>query len=243
MPDQETRHKHPSYVTVSFSRTQGGITHLFGSAIENHQHMVVLRICEATLVIEPSGHQNIYPSKVLCEVFLSPSQFAELLTTMNVYSGVPGTLRSWEQKEVPQTPAPQGSEARTIREQFKATVLGQVSQLAEKLTKARDLVSRDKLPTKKELKELLHEFERFHQAAASDIPWLLSEFQKATGQVVQAAKAEVDALVVHEIVQAGMALARSRLSAPALEAALKTEASEVPVTDATWLDPETPRKE
>lgn len=226
------RIKHPSYVTVGFSRIQGGVERLFGSALEDHHQMVALRICRATLEVEDSGHQHIYPEgRTICEVFLSPAQFAELLTTMNVYSGVPGTLRSWEEQEVPPPPAATTrSEASTLRDKFKADVRARVQRLDGALDRARDLVGSGKAPTKKQLAELLSDVERYAEQVKSDVPWLLSEFYKATEKVVTSAKAEIDALALSEIVQAGIALAKQRLSVPTLNETTPAE---------LWLLPDT----
>lgn len=231
--------EHQSFVCVSFNHTQGGRQRLFGSHLESHSQTVVLRIAKARLEVESSGHQNIFPGKTLCEVILSPAQFAQLLTTMNVYSGVPGTLRAWEGKEVPGPPAESvRSEAATIRENFKTDVLARLRELRKSLAGAHELVSLGRTLTKKQMSELLTTFERYAQSAESDIPWFLSQFQEATEKVVTSAKAEIDAFALSEIVQAGIKLAQERLSVPALNA---PEPASVPITDASWIDPASPQ--
>ena len=93
-----TAENHPSFVTVQFSRLSGS-KRFFGSSVTSHS-WIRLQIRPATLY-HYLGEDSIYATnRSLVEVDLSPAQFAELLTTMNVGSGVPGTLIRFDGKKV-----------------------------------------------------------------------------------------------------------------------------------------------
>jgi len=100
---------HPSYGTVMFTRTHcgGGREKLFGSAITNHFTTVKLTIREAEL--RHKYHEDrIWGDRKIIEVELSAAQFVELLTTMNVGTGTPCTIRFRQDVgkiEIPSPPA------------------------------------------------------------------------------------------------------------------------------------------
>lgn len=85
------KERHPSYVKVGFSRTESNRGETFyGSDIKANSY-ITLRIHTAERLVDGySEHHCI--DKLLVELRLSPTQFAELLTTLNVGEGVPGTL-------------------------------------------------------------------------------------------------------------------------------------------------------
>lgn len=76
---------------LSFRRTHGGHSNLFGSSIQHNDtiHMV-LREGKVTRGLNEDwyvgGHEII-------EVAMSQSQFAEVITSMNVDAGVPCTIK------------------------------------------------------------------------------------------------------------------------------------------------------
>jgi len=81
---------------VSFSRVNGR-TLLFDSPFV-HQGFVAMRVlrCESEWSLSRVWH---YPREEYIEVWMSYSQFAEAITTMNVGSGVPCTVRHLMGKE------------------------------------------------------------------------------------------------------------------------------------------------
>jgi hypothetical protein len=90
--------KHPSFGMVSFSRCYGTNRRLFQSHVKN-MTTVRLRIKQAS--VKHSLHQDhTYGEESLIEVELSPAQFAELLTSMNVGDGVPCTINYVNEKKL-----------------------------------------------------------------------------------------------------------------------------------------------
>lgn len=82
---------HESYGLAQFSRIGGKSGKLFGSSIE-HQHFIELTISRASRSRQ-FQHDHYMPDQELISVFMSPTQFAELLTSLNVGTGVPVTIK------------------------------------------------------------------------------------------------------------------------------------------------------
>lgn len=83
-----------SWGTVGLSRIHGGSGLLFGSDVETNDFM--------SLTIRKGykdrtfNRDKITGSETIAEILLSPTQFAEMITLMNVGTGVPCTIRYTE---------------------------------------------------------------------------------------------------------------------------------------------------
>jgi hypothetical protein len=201
--DHEERENHESYVMVGFSRRQGSPGRLFGSSLKTHESYVTLKVSKGER-IHSLGYDRYYGGMNgdILEVDLSAAQFAELLTTMNVGSGVPGTLRRAFNKRV--EPASETElEVEKIRVGFKkkmgdlASTCRQDIKDVEALLEKKGLVKADK-------EAILAKFRRVMMEVESNTPFMLSQFEEATEKVVTHAKAEVDAFMTHNVVSEGL---------------------------------------
>jgi ElaB/YqjD/DUF883 family membrane-anchored ribosome-binding protein len=219
---------HPSFGVVSLSRGQwsGGGVQLFGSPLEAHQTTIALRVCRADRS-HALGSEWIHGRDAIVEVLLSPMQYAELLTTMNVGQGVPCTIRHVQGEDIPELPR-LTTERANVKDEFKHEMrdLGDrldkfASEATEILTKRGDI--------KKTEREALHQrIKMLIQDVRSNMPFMLEQFDKATDRVTTAAKADIDAFVTTAVTMLGFdkleelraALASAKPSAPpAIEAA------------------------
>lgn len=83
------RETHPSYGLIGVSRVSGrGI--LFNSDTV-HQHFIALRIMEARRVID-NTNELVIRDRLLCEISMTESQFAQFITQPNRGDGVPCTI-------------------------------------------------------------------------------------------------------------------------------------------------------
>jgi len=99
MDDNEIT-EHPSFALMQFVRVQGGDNILFGSSIK-HDNRIMLRINRSEHC--RNFHKfSYYPKEKYIEVEMSESQFAEAITSMNMGTGVPVTLRSLNGKKIEQ---------------------------------------------------------------------------------------------------------------------------------------------
>jgi hypothetical protein len=201
----------PTMVQVGFSRqTYGGkgVT-LFGSSVKNSS-VISLTISQS----EVNRHlsQDWYHAKPrpIIEVLLTPLQFSELLTTMNVGFGVPGTLvKHGDQNfEVPEYPSK--------AEQFKEEVSVDLKEVIEQINEAGQIIEGlldDTKPigksVRKQLKDLVDSYRRLIEG---HFPFVINQFSKQMAKTVAEAKAEVDAFVEDTVVKTGIeALKNQRL--------------------------------
>ena len=87
----ETTQRHESQVQVSFSRvTCSGPVAFYGSDVKVN-NWIQLKVSTSEKRRNLSNDWY-FADKTILEIRLSPNQFSELLTTMNVGEGVPATL-------------------------------------------------------------------------------------------------------------------------------------------------------
>lgn len=197
----KTRHDHPAFAQVSVSRVQNGSSNaLYGSALEDHHTTIRIRICRSYM-IHALARDWYHGADELIEVELSAAQYAEMLTSHNIGSGVPCTLRYVNREEVPRLPAKPTTEAGRVTQGFAEKMktlrkslqprAASIMKLAEKLSaKAREELRID-------LQVILQEID-------SNIPFVLDSFNEATTKIVSAAKHEIEAFTMHGIMRAGL---------------------------------------
>jgi predicted nucleic acid-binding Zn-ribbon protein len=148
---------------------------------------------------------------------LSPAQFAELLTTLNVGGGVPGTLQSFDGKQIEQLEVTE-SESKRVREHYEKMLKVKRAEVKEEIKAIEAEMDEKKTLTidlKKRIKAVL---ESLTVQSEGSMPFYIDQFQEATERVVVQAKAEVDAFVTHAIQQTG--LEQLRAQAPRIEASV-----------------------
>ena len=196
---------HPSYGTVQFSRvTCGGNTkmHLFGSPITNHFNVIDLIINRAE--IKHDLHQDtIFGHDELIRVRLSAAQFAELLTTMNVGSGVPCTiLRIKGQERIPDPPGDE-IELDRVKQNFEDDLKELLEDVTKQATELHTLLEKKSL-TKEDKRNIQWIVEHVKQAVGSNFKFAVDQFGEATDKVVSHAKAEIDHFVTAMVQKTGL---------------------------------------
>lgn len=188
--------RHPSFGMVGFGRRQSSGSVLVGSSLKQTE-TIVLTVHTASLRRELS-HDWWYAREPIVEVEMSPVQFAELLTSMNVGDGVPCTIRHITGRgDMPEPPAPDGH--RTIAHQeFKETCRDAVAHL-DKLTELAKGVKQVG-----QQKALLDAIAMAKQEIESNLPFVEKSFVETTEKTVAEAKATVDAFVTGMIHRTGL---------------------------------------
>jgi hypothetical protein len=151
--------------------------------------------------------------KELIEVELSAAQFAGLLTTMNIGSGVPCTIRHVQGERRPDVPPDPGEMGR-IRSTFRKDIEGEngergghgglTTRLRDLMSEAKSVLSKDGTVKVSERKALLHRLEMLEQEIRVNLPFMLKQFERATEKVATAAKAEVDAFITNAATRLGL---------------------------------------
>lgn len=203
-------YKHPSMVTVSFNRQQwsGGIS-LFGSSVKSSS-IISLKIAKAEINRGLSTDWVHGDTTPIIEVLLSPAQFAELITTMNIGTGIPATLHylDGELYEPPEMP----TKAEQFRGEVEEAVEKTLSSLKEAQARVNDILKDDKPVGKKGKLELQELMGNLNRLANSTLPFIGNQFAKQMNKTVAEAKAEIDSFVTHVALETGIKAIRD--SAP-----------------------------
>jgi hypothetical protein len=203
--------KHESYGVIALTKVNGGKTNLFGSKIE-HDNFIRLEINKAELYKDSNYvEEKIFKTtNVIAEVYLSPLQFSELITTMNNYSGVPCTVVKLNGKRLEQTPA-----IKTVKEQtidylserltdFKKKIIDSEKIINDILNKTGTLTKADKEAIKGYTSSLKSE-------TLSNIPFYEKIAQEYVDSAVLEAKLEVEAHTNNVVHNLGLQVLASKL--------------------------------
>ncbi len=203
MPSNKDYKTHESYGMASLSRQSGGSKRLFGSAVKNHSQTVSLRIYHGEFAHDL--HQDWYSTvglRPIIEIEFSPAQFAEFITTMNVGSGIPCTIRSIEGKDLSGPPADE-NEVERVQTGFAKEMRLFAKSLEKDQADVEALLAKPTI-TKADRKTISDKIAMVKQHIASNMPFALSQFQEATEKVVTSAKAETEAFMMHAVTKAGL---------------------------------------
>ena len=190
---------HESYGMISISHVQGCSSPLFGSSIK-HDRTIQLRINKGA--VKRDLHQERYSAdENIIEVELSAAQFATFITTPNVGSGVPCTIRRVEgkQMEYPDYKGHNEVFQEELREDVRETML-QANELAKE---ARGILSKKGALKVADRDELLNSINSLTQHINSNMPFLHRQFAKSMEKTVTAAKSEIEQFYTSTIMKMG----------------------------------------
>jgi len=208
----DRREKHESYGVVRFSRCSGQ-PRLFKSDIQGG-NFITLEISSA-IVDHHLSRDWVHEDKKLIEVYLSPSQFSELLTTMNYGSGVPCTIRYLNGRATDTIPN-RDSEEKIISDNFKSKMSELSKKMKSDVTDIENLLNSGKTLNKKDKEDLLWKYKKIVQEVESNMPFVLDQFQESVEKTVIQAKAEIEAQINNVIHRTGLDSLKS-LKVPVLE--------------------------
>ena len=198
--------KHPTYGKIVASRWScgGRGRRLFGSSLPGHNTGITLTIHEASREFT-LGDERISSAggRILCEVNLSPVQWAEMLTSMNMGDGVPCTVvhvlgDGGRRGEPPVT----ASVPERVRGEYATMLRERAHAIAESRKElAAKMAGKVSAGLAKEIDAVLA---RAQQDITENAPFYVEQFTAATDRVVVAAKSEVDAAVTHVAQKLGL---------------------------------------
>jgi len=190
--DKITDEEHPAYGMVAINRvTLGGykIKHrFFGSDLDDHFSCIRIRIGHGARV-RGTGHDYFRATDRIIEVDLTSSQFADMLTCMNVGDGVPCTIRHINGVSTPELPIAETSSDRS-RSDLEKTAK-RIAADAKSLIVKMEAAFGESSVTKKVRSEILHDLKMVVQGIEANIPFALTTFQEAINTTVSQAKAEI----------------------------------------------------
>jgi len=205
--DPKDYERHPSFGIIGFHRISHGLGRnlLFGSHLDRHHETIELRVFRASRD-HSLAHDTVYAElrgRPLIEVELSPAQFAQLLTTMNVGDGVPCTIRWVNGERMPDVPDEHESEQVKIYKGFQGGLDRMVAALDEKRQRLDEILSKKSF-NKDDRKEIRNLVFGIFQYLESNASFVLNSFEESAEKVVTAAKAQVDEFVLGALIRAGM---------------------------------------
>lgn len=191
---------HPSYGMISCARCNGRSGRLFGSSIKDHHATVRLTISEGEVHFDLSK-EWYHSTDQYIEVEMSAVQFAEMLTSLNYGNGVPCTIRFVRGTDRIEDPPDDETEVERVHNGFEEYT----QEISDRYKKLTDVVAKAlKRSSKKTCEEVEKAVQLLHQAIVADMPFAVTQFQRATDKVVAAAKAEVEAFIQNAINKTGL---------------------------------------
>ncbi len=181
----ENRIKHPSFVTVGISRVSGNAKRLFGSNTRSNT-LYTLTVKEAEYVEDSRfGGHTIFGRRVLMEIDFTPTQFAELFTSLNVGDGTPGTLTFSERGRVDQ-----GPEVRTALDRATEEANTHFSTLAQAVAEKLEPLKGLNL-NKKDQKTVNEVIDAVHRHVLSESTSVVDTCKEAVAKTLSAAKQDM----------------------------------------------------
>lgn len=203
------RERHPSYGMIRVSRGTNGQRALFGSSIL-HNNVITIMLYEAS--VERDLHfDTIMDEGLIAEIELSQSQFADMITSMNMGGGTPCTIR-WVRGKGRAGECPFVDK----RQQFETELSESIEKANEKANKlvkdVQDLLSKSKPLTKAEKDSLMNAVNKLSVEINSNRGFIYKAFNEQMDATVKEAKGEVEAFMQDKILRAaGIKLEESGL--------------------------------
>jgi hypothetical protein len=197
---------HPAWAMIGASRVSGGDAVLFDSDIR-HNHYVVVRLRGATRRRSLHRDSLFAESRApIVEVAMSEAQWASFVSSMNVGDGVACTLRYREGQSIPGLP---------YESRLKESV-DEVRGAADKaLERVREAFAKvEEKPNKGNIRALRFAIE----GMPNNMAFAAESLTEHTENVVQKARADIEAMVVSKAQQLGLEPGDLGVDRPALAA-------------------------
>ena len=192
----DNREQHPAYGMLAFHRVSGGDPNLFGSSVK-HNNKIQLTLKEG-YVIRELNNDWYNGGKTLFEVEMSYTQFAELISAMNIGDGIPVTIRYTTQKG-----RIEGIQTVNRRTQFMNEFEEKNGQSAEDvqniINKLKTIFAEKRPIRAKEREEILSTLRSLSMAVESHNSFMISQFDEAMEKICTEAKGEVEAFIQNKM--------------------------------------------
>ena len=191
-----TSYKHPSFGMLSFNRTHGGHSNLFGSSIQ-HNDTIHMVLREGVVTRGLNDDWYVGEDEIL-EVEMSQSQFAELITSMNVGTGTPCTIKYLRGKGRINE-ADFINKRQQITNEFKESMNERMSDAKEFYNEVRELFTTKKSIGKADREMILKRLANVTQGMESSSKFIFDQFQNQIDKTITEAKGEIEAFAQNKI--------------------------------------------
>ena len=193
----EEKDKHDSYGMLQFNRTSSGNPKsLFGSSIQ-HRDTITMYLREGEVSRELNRDYYFGGNRIIeCE--MSYSQFAEAITSMNMGTGVPVTIRYIQGKGHIED-CPFTDKKKQYEEEFRNN-LGEANEKANDLLKSvRKMFEEKKSFTKKDKEEILSKIHMLNMEMNENREFIYKQFNEQMDKTTLEAKGEIEAFMQNKI--------------------------------------------
>lgn len=191
-----TSYKHPSFGMLSFNRTHGGHSNLFGSSIQ-HNDTIHMVLREGVVTRGLNDDRYVGEDEIL-EVEMSQSQFAELITSMNVGTGTPCTIKYLRGKGRINE-ADFINKRQQITNEFKESMNERMSDAKEFYDEVNELFTTKKSIGKGDREMILRRLANVTQGMESSSKFIFDQFQNQIDKTITEAKGEIEAFAQNKI--------------------------------------------
>lgn len=208
---EEIKQEHPSQIQISFSRVQSSCpVPFYGSDIGCNSY-IVLEI-KTSVKSRQLSNDYFFADKTILRARLSPNQFAELLTTMNMYGGVPATLESFFPRGLPsgRIPEPTHEDKAEI---FKKEIDIDAQQMFVSINDLTNEINDLKISNKQK-DNLIRKISGLKSLFTSKLPFIIDQAKEQVDNIITAGKGAIDSFYTGVI---------NRLGIEALKDAIKVK--------------------
>ena len=191
-----TKTSHPSYGTLVFSRRTGGATPLFGSSIE-HRDTIAMTLYHANIT-RGLHYDSIYGDKKIVEVEMSYSQFAEAITSMNIGTGVPVTIR-WTERDGSIPDCDFISKREQFADEFKEKRKEATMESQQIIKDVTELFKQKKTLTKADKQEIIGKLSKLSMEIGCNMDFIADQFNEQMDKTVMEAKGEIESFCQNKI--------------------------------------------
>jgi len=199
----EKEEKHESFGMMGFSRVQcsGDGQVLHGSDLK-HNTIIRMTLSHGTKK-RGLSHDWYHAEDTIVEVEMSQNQFSEMITSMNMGSGIPVTLNYTEKDG--RLESPEFVSVVEIHEnEFKQQTKDTVKDMEDLLTAMKDLLSGSGTVKKADRETMINQAEKVVREIGSNMPYMEKCFAESMDKVVTDAKGNIEAFYQHRVIAAGL---------------------------------------
>lgn len=193
--------QHPSYGMLQLTRSSlgGSGTALFGSSI---MHNDVIRLTITNGYMEQEDGQNRYYAKngrrnCIVEVDMSYTQFAEVITSLNMGDGVPVTITNIGGQPVPR--CPYENKQKLMRKEVENVADGIAQKLNQQAAEVKQLLDEKRVLSKSDREWIVDVLKSAGRKLSSDLPFLNELFQEQMDKTVTEAKGEFESYLQNKM--------------------------------------------
>jgi hypothetical protein len=201
--DAQGGEHHPSYGLVRFSHVSSNRTAMVGSRAF-HSRLISIEVDKSYLHRSAGGiGESWMGDATIVRAFITYSQFAELISSMNQGSGVPCTLSSVMNERMPEPPLPEAFAARFKKRVMDATakMRNEVKGLLDFVTDIRD---ENRSVNKKDLTKIVAMATSLVQQTEQNVPYVVTQAEEVMIDMTQKARDEINHLANQTLYERGL---------------------------------------